>query len=365
MSRIFINYRRQDSEGYAGRLYDHLLRHFSEDDLFMDINAIQVGADFVHVLQEAVVGCDVLLAIIGHHWLNVTDEYGQRRLDQPDDFVRIEIAVALEQNKLVIPILVGGARMPDAKLMPDSIAALGRRNAYMLSHKNFAQDVDGLAEIVRQTVISTRRGRSILRDPATLREKEAQIKKVRDDVLKATDSPLYAHRVAQNHFPVIGDGRPDAALMLIGQSPTGSEAKVGRTFVGPSGDFLIEMLRSIGMEREDVFITNVVLDALPEKRDPQPQELTFYAPYVDRLIDIVQPRVIASLGGFAMARVLRKFDAPEKRGNISQLHGTLIQATASYGEVYIVPMFHPAVALYHPGKRDVLRQDFNKLKNFL
>ena len=106
MTRIFINYRRQDSEGHVGRLYDHLTRHFAPDNIFMDVSSIEPGEDFVEVLEEAVAGCDVFLAVIGPQWATITDADGNRRLEQSDDFVRLEIASALRQDKLVIPVLV-------------------------------------------------------------------------------------------------------------------------------------------------------------------------------------------------------------------------------------------------------------------
>ena len=107
MTRIFINYRRQDSEGYVGRLYDHLTQHFEQQDIFMDVDSIPPGADFVETLEEAVASCDVLIAMIGPQWVNMTDESGARRLDQWNDFVRIEISSALRQKKVVVPVLVG------------------------------------------------------------------------------------------------------------------------------------------------------------------------------------------------------------------------------------------------------------------
>ena len=102
MSRIFINYRRQDTEGYVGRLYDHLLKHFERDVIFMDVDSIQPGVDFAEALEQAVAACDVFIAMIGPQWLNVTDESGERRLDQWNDFVRLEIASALKLNKTVM-----------------------------------------------------------------------------------------------------------------------------------------------------------------------------------------------------------------------------------------------------------------------
>lgn len=99
MSRIFINYRRQDTEGYVGRLYDHLLKHFEQDDIFMDVNSIQPGMDFTKVLDNAVAECDVFIAMIGPQWLSAADDTGERRLDQWNDFVRLEIASAIKQEK--------------------------------------------------------------------------------------------------------------------------------------------------------------------------------------------------------------------------------------------------------------------------
>src|SRR5258705_4256034 len=112
MRRLFINYRRQDSEGHVGRLYDHLVQHFDPAGVFMDVDSIEPGADFIKTLQDAIAAADVLLAVIGPHWLTIADEKGERRLDQWDDFVRIEIAAAIQRGKLVIPVLVGGATMP-------------------------------------------------------------------------------------------------------------------------------------------------------------------------------------------------------------------------------------------------------------
>lgn len=364
MSRIFINYRRQDTEGYVGRIYDHLLRHFERDDIFMDVDAIHPGADFVKVLEDAIAQCDVLLAVIGPQWVNAVDENGERRLDQWNDFVRIEIATALEQNKLVIPVLVGRARMPSPKEIPEALAGLTRRHAVELSHQRFALDIDKLAESIR-TAVPEVRGVKPARDSETIRRKEALLKVVRDDLINATDSPLYNTRVEMRYYPVLGEGHPDAAILFIGESPGKTEAEIGRPFVGASGEVLEEMLRSINLNREDVYMTNILLDRPPVQREPLPEELTYYGGFMDRIIDIIQPRVIATLGRFSMQYVLKKFDLPEKRGKISNLHGKLIKASASYGEIHIVPLFHPAVVLYSATQKETLRQDFQKLKLFL
>src|SRR5215213_697007 len=109
MTRIFINYRRQDSEGYVGRLFDHLRKHFEPTDIFMDVDSIKPGTDFVQALEEAVTACDIFVSIIGPTWLTIADDDGARRLDQWNDFVRLEIANAIKQKKLIVPVLVGRA----------------------------------------------------------------------------------------------------------------------------------------------------------------------------------------------------------------------------------------------------------------
>ncbi|MBS0244457.1 MAG: TIR domain-containing protein, partial [Proteobacteria bacterium] len=143
--KIFINYRRGDDPGATGRLFDRLQTAFKSEQLFMDVEGgIAAGADFVDVLREQVSYSDILLAVIGQKWLSIIDEQGRSRLDNPDDFVRIEIAAAMEQGKLVIPVLVGGAGMPTADQLPDELKPLARRNAVRLTHERFQADCAGL-----------------------------------------------------------------------------------------------------------------------------------------------------------------------------------------------------------------------------
>jgi TIR domain len=142
--RVFISYRRQESSGLAGRLYDRLAARFGDDQVFMDVDTIALGVDFAEVISQAVSTCEVLLAVIGPRWLTVTDEDGRRRLDDPDDFVRLEIAAALERDIRVIPILVEGAVMPRRQQLPEALAGLARRNALSLRHESFGSDADRL-----------------------------------------------------------------------------------------------------------------------------------------------------------------------------------------------------------------------------
>jgi len=196
-------------------------------------------------------------------------------------------------------------------------------------------------------------------------ERYEQMKQIRTEILQLEESPLYEYRTKNNYFPVIGQGSHSANIMFIGEAPGESEAKTGRPFCGASGRILDELLESIDVKREDVYITNIVKDRPPNNRDPHKGEIELYSPFLERQIDIVQPNVLATLGRFSMEFVLNLFDAPEKDGKISQLHGTAIPVTTAYGEANVVPLYHPAVALYNAGQKDTLREDFKVLTQFL
>jgi len=150
--KIFINYRREESGHVAGRLHDRLAQAFGRDNLFMDVDNIPVGVDFVTHLNDQVAACDAVLVVIGPKWAKAKDKAGQRRLHQPDDFVAIEIAAALTRDIRVIPVLVDGARMPRANELPDALKALARRQAAEVRHVNFAQDAETLVAKVRKSL---------------------------------------------------------------------------------------------------------------------------------------------------------------------------------------------------------------------
>src|ERR1700761_3104021 len=154
MAGIFINYRRDDAPGVAGRLGDRLAKSFSRRAIFMDVDAMRPGLDFVKQLEEQVSKCDVLLAIIGPNWLKATDEKGQSRLVSDRDYVRIEIASALKREIPVIPVLVNGATMPPEDDLPDDLKPLVNRHALELRHTRFDGDsaaiIDGLTRVLPQ-----------------------------------------------------------------------------------------------------------------------------------------------------------------------------------------------------------------------
>lgn len=148
MTRIFISYRREDSAGYAGRLADALERRFGAGNVFRDVDDIAPGEDFVHSLHAALAECDVLIPVIGPHWLSAVDRDQRRRIDDPHDYVRQEIVTALQGELRIIPALVDGAVMPRTDQLPEPLAALTRRQALMLADTNWNHDIARLCQAV-------------------------------------------------------------------------------------------------------------------------------------------------------------------------------------------------------------------------
>lgn len=149
---------------------------------------------------------------------------------------------------------------------------------------------------------------------------------------------------------VFGDGNPDAEVVFIGEAPGKNEDEQGKPFVGAAGKFLDEMLRDIGLDRQDVYITNIVKYRPPNNRDPYPDEKRDFLPYLRKQLEVIQPKLIVTLGRHSMEMLL-----PGLR--ISQCHG---QPKRLRGQVYL-PLFHPAAALYNGGMRQTLVQDFRKI----
>ncbi len=145
MSAVFISYRRNDSSGHTGRIYDHLCSEFGKEFVFRDIDTIEPGTDFVEAVEQGIQECSVLIVVIGKEWLTAEDKMG-RRLDDPNDFVRIEIASSLKKGLHVIPVLVRGAGMPSSKELPEDIAQLSRRLALEISDSRWDYDMQRLIE---------------------------------------------------------------------------------------------------------------------------------------------------------------------------------------------------------------------------
>jgi hypothetical protein len=146
MPDVFISYRREDTSGYAGRLYDQISARFGREHVFMDVTTIEPGNDFVEVIEQRVGACDALIALIGKNWLTSRDEQNRVRLGGSDDFVSVEISAALKRNVEVVPLLVGGAKMPLQQELPGSLQLLARHQAVEVSDAHFTRDVADLIQ---------------------------------------------------------------------------------------------------------------------------------------------------------------------------------------------------------------------------
>lgn len=155
MPRVFISYRREDSAAYAGRLFDIISTEFGSENTFMDVDDIKGGDNFVAVIDRSLDVSDALLAVIGSHWISVTEQGGGRRLDNPHDFVRAEIAKALERGIRVIPVLVGGATLPHPDDLPANLQPLCQRQAVEIRDTNFHADAKGLTDVLHGTLHGT------------------------------------------------------------------------------------------------------------------------------------------------------------------------------------------------------------------
>lgn len=157
---------------------------------------------------------------------------------------------------------------------------------------------------------------------------------------------------------VFGEGNPETKVYFLGEAPGFYEDQKGRPFVGQAGQLLDKLLESINLKREDVYISNVVRFRPPQNRDPEPQELAAFAPYVDEEIKIINPKVIVTLGRFSMNKFI-----PEVK--ISQVHGRPHKIKWQGSEIVIMPMYHPAAALRAGAIMNLLKEDFKKISKIL
>ncbi|HSW77170.1 MAG TPA: uracil-DNA glycosylase [Candidatus Chromulinivoraceae bacterium] len=179
-------------------------------------------------------------------------------------------------------------------------------------------------------------------------DKQRALDQIRDDILQNAVCPDLASTAKQL---VIGDGNLDAEIVFIGEAPGKNEDEQGIPFVGAAGKFLNEMLAQAGLVRNDVYITNIVKYRPPNNRDPLPEEKKAFWPYLVRQLDVISPKVVVTLGRHSMEYFL-----PEAK--ISQVHGEAKRITFGDKKVVIVPLYHPAAALYNGGMRQTLIDDF-------
>jgi DNA polymerase len=192
-----------------------------------------------------------------------------------------------------------------------------------------------------------------------------KILKIHKEVVALKKSPLYKYRTRNKYLPVIGEGSLDASIIFIGEAPGENEAKTGKPFHGRSGKMLDELLTSIKMDRQKVYITNLVNDRPHDNRDPSPKEIALYGTFLERQIEIIKPKVIATLGRHSMKYIFEKFSLNSEIQVISKVHGKTYKILASWGEVIIIALYHPAVALYNGSMKSVLKDDFKVLKRHI
>jgi hypothetical protein len=202
---IFISYRRDDSEGEAGRLYDDLVRTYGNSAVFMDVAGIAPGLDFRKAIDDNVAGCGVFLAVIGPQWATIADAEGHRRLDEVNDFVRLEVASALARNIAVIPVLVHDARMPHPDQLPDTMKDLAYRNSVEISHARWNSDVQLLIDALKQYITTT---------PATETQPVHAAVPVQLPPPVSTETPS-APAAAKSSMPLIAAGALVFVLLLF------------------------------------------------------------------------------------------------------------------------------------------------------
>lgn len=191
------------------------------------------------------------------------------------------------------------------------------------------------------------------------------LQQIKDEVVALQEGELAKLRRQTKMLPVIGEGSHDAKVMLVGEAPGKNEAATGRPFCGAAGRVLTELIESIGLDRQNVYITNIVKDRPPDNRDPLPEEIAIYAPLLDRQINVIKPSVIATLGRFSMTYLMNAFGLGLELKNISQIHGKVFEAKAPYGKVKIITLYHPAVALYNGSMKSHMLQDFQTVKTLV
>jgi uracil-DNA glycosylase family 4 len=196
-------------------------------------------------------------------------------------------------------------------------------------------------------------------------DKLEEINKVREEILALRSSPLFSYRQENNYHPVIGEGSLDASIILIGEAPGKSEAKTGKPFCGRAGKVLDELLGSVGIDRLEVYVTNIVNDRPPENRDPTLSEIELYAPFLDRQIEIIKPRVIATLGRHSMNYIMARYGLEGELLSIGDLHGKVFETQVDGVKVKFVPLYHPAAAIYNQKLKATLLEDFQILKTLV
>lgn len=193
--------------------------------------------------------------------------------------------------------------------------------------------------------------------------KEKKLLTVKKKLENLKSSPLYSYRLDEKNLPVMGEGSVFSKIMFIGEAPGKNEAKQGRPFCGRAGEILDRQLNKIALQREDVYITNIVKDRPPANRDPLPLEIDIYAPLLEEEIKIIAPKIIVPLGRFSTFYILKKYNQEEKIKPITTIQGIPIEVKERNDTIFILPLFHPASVIYDKKKEKSLEDGFLILKS--
>lgn len=192
-------------------------------------------------------------------------------------------------------------------------------------------------------------------------EKEKKMRKLEKDFLDyCKKDSLYK----EGTHPVFGEGSLDAKIMLIGEAPGFNEALTGHPFCGAAGKILDELLDSIGLHRNEIYIANILKLRPPGNRNPLAKEIEIHALYLDKQIEIIKPKVLCVLGNYSTVYIMKKYGLQDEIYGISKIRGKIFTAKTLFGSVKIIPLYHPAVATYNMNMKVILKQDFQVLQNF-
>ncbi len=186
------------------------------------------------------------------------------------------------------------------------------------------------------------------------------LEKIRQEVSRCKKCPLYKERIKNKSYSVAGEGNKKTKIIFVGEAPGKNEAKTGRPFCGTAGKILDELLNSVKIKRKSVYITNILKDRPPENRQPKEEEIDACVPFLVRQIEIIKPKIICVLGNYSTRYIMEKYGLGDKIQGISKIHGKLFQAKT----IKIIPLYHPAAAIYNPRLKTILKNEFKILERF-
>jgi len=188
-------------------------------------------------------------------------------------------------------------------------------------------------------------------------ERDNELRKIKEEVIACQRCHLFRLR----KYPVIGEGNHKAKIVFVGEAPGREENASGRPFVGQAGKILNSLLKSIGLKREDVYITNILKCRPPRNRDPEENEIIACSPFLKKQIEIINPKVVCSLGRYAMNFLMDEFGLGKEIEPISKAHGKIFKVKSG---PFLIPFYHPAVAVYNASMKNCLIEDFKILRKF-